>query len=401
LALCLFLFCRDFEHIKEEIMTTDERIDAFLKGEPLPVEVNTIEKELATLWQAASESKDEAIRAVTRACQLNLLIYSPNEGAYERAAIALPEIMRRHPSRVIALIAEPEAENEELAAYISSPPISSGSRGEQITIAAPGNAVKNLAGITLPLRIADTPMALWWLDDLPEEDPLFDQLLAASQRLIFDSAFSLDIGNELSRARALSLTWKDGLCGDLNWLRLVRCHELMAQFLDSSDAAPMLSHIEKISFDVVAATEGDAHFSQPFLLLGWLAGRLSLKLNEPLTPLGENAFQTSWQSGRREVIGAITLHKPAVEFDEVSTPIGIMAAQMQFRQNGNAMSFELRRDSSQQQATIRVTKGEQTISESSVGFSNLALAELMAQALELTDRDHAYENALRFATQLI
>ncbi len=382
-------------------MTMDERVDAFLKGESLPVEVSAIEKELAALWQAAAESKDELIHSVKRACQLNLLIYSPNEGAYERAAIALPEIMRRHPSRVIALLAEPEAENEELAAYIASPPISSGSRGEQITIAAKGNAAKNLAGITLPLRMANMPVALWWLGDLPEEDPLFEQLLTASQRLIFDSAFSLDVGNELSRARALSLTWKSGLCGDLNWLRLARCHDLMAQFLDSSEAAPMLSHIEKISFDVAAATEGDAHFSQPFLLLGWLAGRLSLKLNEPLTPLGENIFQTSWQSGGREVIGAITLHKPASESDEASTPIGIMAAQMQFRQNGNTMAFELRRDSSRSLATRRVTKGEQTVSESSVGFSDLALAELMAQALELTGRDQAYENALRFATQLI
>ncbi|MGH7602102.1 MAG: glucose-6-phosphate dehydrogenase assembly protein OpcA, partial [bacterium] len=313
----------------------------------------------------------------------------------------LPDIARRHPARVIALIVEREAENEELAAYISSPPISSGSRGEQIIIAAKGNAAKNLAEITLRQRIADIPMALWWLGDLPEEDPLFEQLLAASQRLIFDSAFSLDVGNELSRARALSLTWKSGLGCDLNWLRLAWCHELMRQFLDSSEAAPMLSHVEKISFEVIAAAEGDAHFAQPFLMLGWLAGRLSLKLNEPLTPLGENVFQTSWQCGKREVIGTIALHKPTAEFDEASTPAGIMAVQMQFRQNGNTMAFELRRDPRQQQATIRVTKGGQVVSESSVSFSILVLAELMAQALELTDRDQAYENALRFATQLI
>lgn len=382
-------------------MATDERIVAFLKGESLPVEVNAIEKELAALWQEAAESKDKTIRSLTRACQLNLLIYSPNEGEYERAAVALPEIMRRHPLRAIALIAEPEAENEELAAYISSLPVSNESRGEQITIVAKGGAVKKLAEITLPLLTADAPLALWGLGDLPEEDPLFEQLLAASQRLIFDSAFCLDIGNELSRARALSLTWKSGLCSDLNWLRLARCHELMRQFLDSSEAAPMLSHVEEISFDMVAATEGDAHFAQPFFLLGWLAGRLILKLNEPLAPLGENIFQTRWQSGGHEVIGAITLHKPAAEVDESPAPIGIMAAQMQFRQNGNVMTFELRRDPRQPQAMIRVTKGEQTIAESVVDFSDLALAELVAQTLEIKDRDHAYENALRFATQLI
>ncbi len=382
-------------------MPMEELVAAFIEGESFPVEASAIEKELAALWQSAAESKNESIRSMSRACQGNLLIYAPNEGAYERAAIALPEIMRRHPARVIALIAEPGTENEDLAAFISVPPISTESRGEQITIAAKGNAVKSLAGIAPTLCIANMPVALWWLGDLPEEDPLFEQLLAVSQRLIFDSAFSLDVGNELSRARALSLTWKDGLCSDLNWLRLARCHELIRQFLDSSDAAPMLSHIEKISFEVIAASEGDAHFAQPFLLLGWLAGRLILKLNEPLTPLGENIFQTNWQSGGREVIGAITLHKPTAEADESPVPIGVMAVQMQFRQNNNAMAFELRRNPRQPQATIRVTKGEQTVTESSVDFANLAPAELMAQAHELTDRDQAYENALRFATQLI
>lgn len=381
-------------------MSMDERVAAFLKGEPLAVETTAIEKELAALWQAA-EVKDAAHPPAARACQLNLFIYSPNEGAYERAAAALSDILRRHPSRVIALIAEPEAENEELMAYISSPPISGESRGEQITLAARGEAVKNLSALALPLRLAEFPAVLWWLGDLPEDDVLFEQLLAANQRLIFDSAFSLDIGNELSRARALGLTWKDGFCGDLNWLRLARCHELVAQFLDSSEAAPMLSHVEKISFDVVAAAEGDAHFAQPFLLLGWLAGRLSLKLNEPLSPLAENVFQTSWQSASREVIGMMTLHKPAAETDEAAAPIGITAAKIEFRQNGETMAFELRRDASQPTATVRVTRGEETVSESSVSYAGVGMAELMVQALELANRDQAYENALRFATQLI
>jgi hypothetical protein len=126
-----------------------------------------------------------------------------------------------------------------------------------------------------------------------------------------------------------------------------------------------------------------------------------LKHNEPITPRGANFFKTKRQNGGREVIGAITLHKPTAEVDEASMPIGVMAAHMQFRQNNNTLAFELRRDSRQSQAMMRVTKGEQTVAESSVGFSDLAPAELMAQGLGLANRDQAYENALRFATQLI
>jgi glucose-6-phosphate dehydrogenase assembly protein OpcA len=390
--------------VRKSFMSTNERLAAFLNGEALPVEVEAIEKELAALWQAAAEGKDATHPPITRACRLNLFVCASNEGAYERAASALAEIVRRHPSRVVALIVQPEAENEELAAYISALPISSESRSEQITLVAKGEAAKNLSSLALPLRLAEMPAALWWLGDLPEDDALFEKLLAVSRRLIFDSAFCLDVGNELSRARALAATWENGVCSDLNWLRLARCHELMRQFLDSSEAAPMLSHVEKVSFDVVAAAEGDAHFAQPFLLLGWLAGRLSWKLNEPLAPHGENVFQTTWQSADREVAGAMTLHKPTAEPDEASTPIGITAAQITFRPNGEPMAFELRRDSKQPLATIRLAKGEQTVSESSVSFADVSLAELMAQALDpalSSGRDQAYENALRFATQLI
>jgi hypothetical protein len=220
------------------------------------------------------------------------------------------------------------------------------------------------------------------------------------------------VGNEFSRARALSVTWEAGFLGDLNWRRLARCRDLVAQALESAEVKPWLEHIEKISFDATMTIEGDAHLAQPSLLLGWLAKQLKLRLNEPLTPVAaeaggdssDRAFRTNWECNGREVIGAMTLHKPTTETSE--TAAGITALQLQFRQDDDTVVFSLRRDPTQPQAKIRVAKGEQTIAESTVDFPEIALAELAALELDRAlsseaRRDEAYENALRFATQLI
>jgi glucose-6-phosphate dehydrogenase assembly protein OpcA len=185
-------------------MPTKESVDAFIQGESLSVEADTIEKELGALWQAVSESQDETIRAITRDCQLNLIIHAPHEGVFERAAGALADLMRRHPARLIALIAEREAESatgvaDELAAYISAPPLSLDKqmmkgRAEQIIIAAKGKSVDGLPELVTPLLLKDLPVMLWWQGDLPEDDVLFERLLATSRHLIYDSAFCRDVG---------------------------------------------------------------------------------------------------------------------------------------------------------------------------------------------------------------
>jgi hypothetical protein len=184
------------------------------------------------------------------------------------------------------------------------------------------------------------------------------------------------------------------------------------QALESAQVKPWLDHIDKISLDATMAIEGDAHFAQPLMLLGWLAKRLNLKLNEPLTPVAaetggdssDRVFRTNWESNGREVIGAITLHKPVHESPE--TTAAITAMQLQFRQDNDMLVFSLLRDPTQPQAKIRVAKGEQALAESTVDFPEVSLAELAAQELDRAlsreaRRDEVYENALRFATQLI
>jgi glucose-6-phosphate dehydrogenase assembly protein OpcA len=383
-------------------MSTKELIDSFIKGESVAAPVDAIEKELNALWQEAASKKLE----LTRACQFNLLVYSPHEGAYERAAHEIAELMRHHPGRALVVIAEPEADKNEISAYISASGLSSDNPicGEQITVIAKGNTTGQLPGIVTSLIVGNLPVVLWWQGDLPEENLLFEKLLAASQHLIFDSADGHDVGNTFSRARAFDLQGEKAICGDLNWLRLSRWRELMTEFI-ASQVDFKSDQVVDVNIEAVAAPEGDVHFAQPFLLLGWLANHLNWKLNEPLTAAtaetGENIFRTSWQNEDKEVVGTIALRKVESDVDEITGPSGILSAQIRLQQNGYPVVFSVQRNFGQAQAAIRATKGGQTISESTTNFVQASIADLLTQEIDRSTNDKDYEGALRFATQLI
>jgi glucose-6-phosphate dehydrogenase assembly protein OpcA len=388
-------------------MPTDESVSAFINGESQAVEVAAIQSELDRLWKSAASHAP----AITRACHFNLLVYSPNEGAYERAAAALAELARHQPFRAIALLAEAEAEENEMSAYLSAHFHASASGEEkagceQITLIAKGNAVDKLAETATPLLLGELPTVLWWQGDLPEDDVLFEKLLASSRHLIFDAMDGHDVGNTFSRARALSLSWKTpqgeaGRGSDLSWLRLAPYRDLVAQFLESPLVQPALHAAEEVRLEVLAAAEGDAHFAQPFLLLGWLAGRLSWKLNEPLTPTTEGAFQTNWQNRDQEVVGKIVLHKSAAEASEAILPGDFIAVQLRLRLNDESLIFSLQRDSSQPRIKLRIAQGEQILTESTENLLDGSTPALLVQALAPAASDQTYHNALRIATQLI
>ena len=403
-------------------MPTDEMIAKFFAGETIAVAVDAIEKEVISFWQTATEDKEKLPYEAVREYQLNLLSYLPNEGLYERAVNTLTELTSSHPCRAIAMLADPEAEEDELTAYLSlyrhSP--AAGDKTvccEQITIAAKGKAVRQIPAVAVPLIVDELPVVLWWQDELREDDVVFEQLLTPSHHLIYDSADCRDVGNLLARARALCRQRQDLVCSDLNWLRLLRYIDSVKEFIDRPEMAPLLSHAETIKIEVAATAEGDAHFAQPLLLLGWLAHRLNWKLTEPLTawspemgtnfptdtsqPVEGSLLRTSWQSNGHEIVALIHVQPVAASSAEFLMPAEVSAIDLAFRQDEKLSRFSWRRDADQPRATLQITQADQTTTETDIPFPTVTLPALMAQALERAGRDQTYEAALNIATQLI
>jgi glucose-6-phosphate dehydrogenase assembly protein OpcA len=100
--------------------------------------------------------------------------------------------------------------------------------GETALIRLKGEVVKHPESVVLPLLLPDSPVAIWWPKD-PPEDPAADPLGALAQRRITDAAA---VSRGRSRAmHTLCSTYTKGNT-DLAWTRLTPWRALLAAALD-------------------------------------------------------------------------------------------------------------------------------------------------------------------------
>lgn len=241
---------------------------------PLTVAPNAIERGLTELWQRAEEQlRGDPRSTLIRSCTLNFAVVLARPDLLPQAADTAAAVSVRHPCRIFLLSAEPQAEANLLQATVSvwchlpapgTPPVCC----EQVSVEARGDAVRGLKSLMLGLLVPDVPLVVWWRH-VSLDLPLFEELAAAADRLIVDSA-------ELSmpyaalarlaarpRQRPLALT-------DLAWNRLTCWRELTAQFFDAPEQRRHLERLDRVTLDIGGAELG----AEGLLWLGWLASRL-------------------------------------------------------------------------------------------------------------------------------
>jgi glucose-6-phosphate dehydrogenase assembly protein OpcA len=158
------------------------------------VDIKRIEKELAAMWSGAGEGSDTGDKlGVTRACALNLIVYTTPWDDRTRLEDLLDSINEQHPGRALILVAYRETGTPRLEGYVSMRCRLLGATGkqicgEQVTIEAGGPLVETAASAVAPLLVSDVPVYLWWKDIPHYEDKLFDRLAQMSDRIVIDSA---------------------------------------------------------------------------------------------------------------------------------------------------------------------------------------------------------------------
>ncbi|MDZ7269657.1 MAG: glucose-6-phosphate dehydrogenase assembly protein OpcA [candidate division KSB1 bacterium] len=382
----------------------------FIQGEKLSVDVAAIEKELTLLWQevaveqeaAGAATAAAAGRPVMRACTLNVMAIAPDDKTADQAAAAIAEFTSRHPCRALVVVADAESETEALSAYVSAHchlPVPDAPQVccEQITVIARGAAVAQVPGTVLPLLIGDLRVVLWWLSGLPRESALFEQLLGASDCLIFDSAVALDLSLTFAAANSLNANWRDGFLIDLNWLRLTQWRDLLARLFELAGVADCLQSIEKVTVQMSGGMT-ELEMSQPALLLGWLAAQLQWRLTEPFTAT-ENGWRALWESAGREIRTEIV----RVDNGKQAELTGL---HLDLNHEGRPGALSITRRLSETTLTLqaKVSGFAERPEETPPGLLRLeeaSLAALMARALDRHQREEVYEKALRKATQLL
>ena len=188
------------------------------------------------------------------------LIIVVDEDAADDAMDAARAASKEHPARVLGVILGDARGKAEVSAQVGT---GSGWSGETALIRLKGEVVKHPESVVLPLLLPDSPVALWWPTDAPD-DPAGDPLGALAQRRITDSA-AVTRGKTKAIHRQCS-AYATGNT-DLAWTRITPWRALLAAALDQ--------HPEKVTSASVTAERISPSAD---LLAAWLNDRLRVSV---------------------------------------------------------------------------------------------------------------------------
>jgi glucose-6-phosphate dehydrogenase assembly protein OpcA len=287
--------------------------------------VADIAAHLGRLWTDQPNGGDPTVTEKglqhARASVLNLLVMVPNEAEAARVVSTMIGLGVRHPSRAIVLAADPRAKGPSLTAGItahchtgvdSRAPICY----EVIVLTVRGEAAEHLAGVVAPLLIHDLPTHVWWPGDPPFADPIFDQLVQMSDRVVVDSG---EFGDLLSGLRRLTTLRRRSGVGDLGWRRIGWWQELTAEFFDAPRFRRYLPNLNRLTVRYAVPGTGRGHrrsrraaadplqlgvaspLAAPLLYAGWIGSRLEWKRYATTQPLADGALRLTLE-GRHEMV---------------------------------------------------------------------------------------------------
>jgi glucose-6-phosphate dehydrogenase assembly protein OpcA len=232
------------------------------------VDVSALDRELSQLLRPAKDAADSS-QPVTRACMSNLIVVAGKESA-PSISNELATIAERHPSRVLLLLADPEA-GEQIRAAVSALCYRTGGGrqicSEHVEVAAAPSERRRLPSIVRPLLIGDLPTTLWW--NAAQAPPLggevFDELAAMADRVIYDSLGWPDPARNVIATADWALREGSAAC-DLAWGRLEPWRRLLAESLDPALRPGALEALHSVDVE-----HGPHALPKAWLLVGWLA----------------------------------------------------------------------------------------------------------------------------------
>ncbi|MFL6002913.1 MAG: glucose-6-phosphate dehydrogenase assembly protein OpcA [Nocardioides sp.] len=214
---------------------------------------------------SSSQIASEFIRARTKAGSpamgmvMTMVIVVPEEHA-EAAMDAARQASHEHPARVLGVILGDGRGAAQVNAQVGT---GAGWTGETALIRLKGEVVKHAESVVLPLLLPDSPVAIWWPADAPE-DPAEDPLGALAQRRITDAA-----ATTRGKTKAMETQCASYAPGntDLAWTRITPWRALLASALEQ--------HRVKVTSASVAAERISPSAD---LLAAWLGDRLRVKV---------------------------------------------------------------------------------------------------------------------------
>lgn len=196
---------------------------------------------------------------------MTVIVVVPEETAHE-AMEAARMASTEHPARVLGVILGDGRGAGTVHAEVGT---GGGWTGETALIRLRGEVVKHPASVVLPLLLPDSPVAIWWPVDAPEQ-PGTDPLGALADRRITDTA-AVTRGKTTALATQC-VAYAPGNT-DLAWTRLTAWRALLAAALDQ--------HPAKVRSASIAAERISPSAD---LLAAWLSLRLKVRVERHTSP---------------------------------------------------------------------------------------------------------------------
>jgi glucose-6-phosphate dehydrogenase assembly protein OpcA len=191
---------------------------------------------------------------------MTLIIVVDEDGAEDAMRVAR-QASHEHPARVLGVILGDARGNPQINAQVGT---GAGWTGETALIRLEGEVVKHADSVVLPLLLPDSPVAIWWPSD-PPQNPATDPLGSLAQRRITDAAAATR-----GKSKAIHLQCSSYAAGntDLAWTRITPWRALLAAALDQQ---PL-----KVTGGSVTAERISPSAE---LLVAWLADRLKVHVD--------------------------------------------------------------------------------------------------------------------------
>jgi len=369
------------------------------------IDVAELERELSALWINLGEGDPES--TVTRSCVLNLLVYTPASEADYRLDETLIEVTGKHPGRAILLLADRDATEPLLDAWVSSRcalPTSNSKQVccEQITIRASATKVRETPSAVVSLILADLPVYLWWRDVPRLGDAFFRRCASVADRVLVDTGAASSTLEGLGEiAHFLSDGGRRTPLVDLNWTRLLTWRSVLAGFYDVPDYRKALNRIEKVEICYnptgapPAGTRGIA--PRALYLSAWLASRLGWKFDRAGTTAQANSFGFTFTAEGREVRVLLNeLEGPAERggrLDQVVLSCSVA--------DSGRSTFSLTKTADDLRLAAQVTLADARRLERVLGYDRWTESTLLVKELEALGHDRVFEESALLAEQMI
>lgn len=225
-------------------------------------------KELDELWVNLGQQSEGS--GVLRACAMTLIVITPDEGA-DALGETLAKLMREHPSRLVVLRVQPGSEASLSERVLAQCWMPFGTRQqiccEQIEITTTEAGLKDVPPVVRALEAPDLPVVIWTRIHGLLLRPECAPLLALADKVIVDSQGYPHTQEKLAAIRA---TLPSRLVADLEWTRLTRWRNMLAQEFDNPAYLSRLHELQTASIGY----DGSFVPMRALYLAGWLRSTL-------------------------------------------------------------------------------------------------------------------------------